>query len=495
MHSSDSSGLSFINLPSTEILDNLDFGVAIYDAEGNYVFVNTMMVRWRNIPREEFLRMNVHDFIPVIDICVFDLVCQEKKKVSRLQYYQNLQDSGSPARMRLVSGTPIFDGEGRVNYVITVMQDIQSFEEQYRSLASQNKIIAPAFMEGLRPDTSMQIVAESRELQNILQLAENIAPLDSNVLLIGESGTGKEVFARYIHEHSSRAKKKMITVNCASIPENLMEAELFGYEKGSFTGANREGKTGLVEAADGSTLFLDEINSLPLSVQGKILRMIEDKSIQRVGSVRTSRVDFRLIAATNQNLATLVQQGRFREDLYYRLTVIPLTIPPIRSRREDIIPLCRFFLDYFCRKYNLRKTFSDGVFEQLYQYDWPGNVREIRNFIERMVVMTPSLVTEINSIPDGFHSSVLETAEPPAQAPGTSRLSEFSVPRSRALSSAEGPVRPAADLDRDTIIRALSRFDGHRQKTADYLGISRRQLQYKIREYHLSARCRYQPRE
>lgn len=491
MDTSNSGFFSGLSLSSTEILDNLDSGVAIYDAEGNYVFVNTVMIKWRNISREEFLRKNVHDFIPVIDICVFDLVCREKKKVRRLQYYQNLQDSTIPPRLRVVTGTPIFDGEGQIQYVITVMQDIRDFEDQYRSLASQNKVLSSAFMEGLRPDTSMQIVAKSRELGQILSLAENIAPLDSTVLLCGESGTGKEVFARLIHEHSSRADRKMITVNCAAFPENLIEAELFGYEKGSFTGASREGKIGLVEAADKSTLFLDEVNSLPLSVQGKLLRVIEDKCIQRIGSVRTKTVDFRLIAATNRNLAELVRQGEFREDLYYRLNVIPLTIPPVRSRRDDIIPLCRFFLDYFCQKYNLRKTFSDSVYEQLLRYDWPGNVREIRNFVERMVVMTPGMTSEIRSIPEGFLSPVPDAAEP---APGPfSPVLPAGTPEAGKLPSAtpEHTSFSSENLSRESILRALSLFDGHRQKTADYLGISRRYLQYKIREYHISSRCRY----
>ncbi len=491
MSKNTSGTFSSIHLPPSEILDNLDLGVAIYDAEGNYLFVNTTMIRWRNIPREEFLRKNVHDFIPVIDICVFDLVLQEKKKVSRLQYYQNLQNPEAAPRLRMVTGTPIFDGAGNIQYVITVMQDIGAFEDQYRSLASRNKVISTAFMEGLRPDTSMQIVSESRELRHILVLAENIAPLDSNVLLFGESGTGKEVVANLIHKHSTRASHRMVTVNCASIPENLIEAELFGYEKGSFTGANREGRAGLVEAADKGTLFLDEINSLPLSVQGKILRMIEDKSIQRVGSVRPTKVDFRLIAATNQNLATLVQQGKFREDLYYRLIVIPLTIPPIRSRRDDIIPLCRFFLDYFCKKYNLRKTFSPAVYSQLLKYDWPGNVREIRNFVERMVVMTPSQTVEINSIPEGFHSAVSETAGISPEERTDTLRPEVPDPQSSSLPARTGTASPRPDLTEDAIRSALALFHGHRQKTADYLGISRRYLQYKIREYHISSRCRY----
>ena len=232
-----------------------------------------------------------------------------------------------------------------------------------------------------------------------MSVAENVAALDSTVLLYGESGSGKEVLAHYIYDHSDRSEKPLITVNCAAFPENLIEAELFGYEKGSFTGAS---KMGLVEAADEGTLFLDEINSLPINVQGKLLRTLEEKSIQRIGSTKTKKVDFRLIAATNRNLQKLVEQGKFREDLYYRIQVIPLTIPPVRNRKEDIIPLCLHFLHYFGQKYNLQKEFSDSVLETLQHYSWPGNVRELRNFVERMVVMTPRATKMISQIPDGF---------------------------------------------------------------------------------------------
>jgi transcriptional regulator with PAS, ATPase and Fis domain len=291
------------------------------------------------------------------------------------------------------------------------------------------------------------------------------------VLIYGESGSGKEVFARFIHEHSDRKSKPMITVNCAAFPENLIESELFGYEKGSFTGASKDGKIGLIEAADGGTLFLDEINSLPMSVQSKILRVIEEKSVQKIGALAPKKVDFRLIAATNQELSKLVRAGKFREDLYYRLHVIPLTIPSIRNRKDDIVPLCLHFLDYFCNKYNLKKSFSEQVLAQARSYDWPGNVREIRNFVERMVVMTPYATTEITSIPSGILEN--DAGRHPAQE---------SQVRPRT-----SPHRPAG-LGKDEVVTALELMDDNRTRAAKYLGISRRYLQYKIREYHIPFR-------
>ena len=460
------------------ILDNVDVGVMVYSAAGDVLFVNTTMINWRNIPRQEYLKMNVRDFRDVLDVCVFDLAVQEKRRVSRLQYYQDFRKTGGPTRVRVVTATPIFDSVGGVECVVVMLQDVEDFEARRAALLAQHQIMPKA---PIQPrEEKVSIVAKSLEIRQLISVLGNIAPLDSTVLLYGESGSGKEVFTHYIHEHSNRADKPLVAVNCAAFPENLIEAELFGYEKGSFTGANREGKVGLVEAADGGTLFLDEINSLPLSVQGKVLRMIEEKSVQRIGAVRTKPVDFRLIAATNRDLRAMVQEGTFREDLYYRLHVIPITIPPVRSRKDDIVPLCLHFLEYFCKKYDLKKSFSDRVLEEVQQYDWPGNVREIRNFVERMVVMTPPAAVMISSIPSGMLNDALADTERGAEEP---------------LPGTVPPLpgtRNAAALDRETILAALAACGGNRGKTAEYLGISRRYLQYKIREYHISPRCRYE---
>lgn len=186
-------------------------------------------------------------------------------------------------------------------------------------------------------------------MRALLDMAKQVAGVDSTILISGETGTGKEVLANFIHRHSHRADRPMVEINCAALPENLLEAELFGYEKGAFTGALNTGKPGMVEEANGGTLFLDEINSLPLALQGKLLRVLESHKSKRLGAVSEREIDFRLLAATNQDLKTCVEKGSFRADLYYRLNVIPLEIPPLRNRREDIIPLALFFLDHFCK--------------------------------------------------------------------------------------------------------------------------------------------------
>ena len=453
------------------ILDNIDSGIAVYDTEGNYLFVNAALIKWRNISRQKFLSMNVHDFVNVLDICVFDLVCQQKTRVSRLQFYQNLQPGDPrtvPPQSRIVTGIPIFDGLGNIKYVITILQDIHRFESLYHSLLAQNKT---DLGQAIRTDEQVSIIANSTEFKQLLSVAQSVAQMDSTVLLYGESGTGKEVLAHFIHDNSTRKNKPMITVNCAAIPESLIEAELFGYEKGSFTGASQYGKKGLVEAADGGTLFLDEINSLPLNIQGKMLRVIEEKSVQRVGSVKAKNVDFRLITATNKDLFHLVRQGAFREDLYYRLHVVPLFIPPLRSRKDDIAPLCLHFLQYYCDKYHLEKSFSNQVLDVIREYPWPGNVRELRNFVERIVVMTPNMTNVIYSIPTGMLEWEPDDSSSPLE--------------DGALDDSSGR------LSKSSILSALKLCNNHRGRTAEYLGISRRYLQYKIKEYHIPSRCRY----
>lgn len=456
-------------LSLTSILDNIDAAIAIYDEHGNFIFVNTKLIQWRNTPRQEYLKKNIHDFFGYLDVCVFDLVCRKKERVCRLQYYKSYPVVNGPPRIRIVTGTPIFDEHGNVKYVIAVMQDVREFDEQVHELLSDTQML---YAGEVNSQEKVDIVGESPAMKQLFAIADSVSQLDSSIMLTGESGCGKEVFAQYIHDHSNRKSKRMVAVNCAAFPENLIESELFGYARGSFTGANQSGKVGLVEAADGGTLFLDEINSLPMAVQGKLLRVLEEKSIQRIGSIKPKHVDFRLICATNQDLFRLVSQGKFREDLFYRIHVIPLHIPPIRERKEDIVPLCLHFLHDFCEKYHIRKAFSDEVMQEIQAYSWPGNVREIRNFVERMVVMTPSTSEIIWNIPKGLlFSNAPEEDTPQEKHTGT----------------------PSKKLSKETVLAALSLCDNHRGRAAEYLGISRRYLQYKIKEYHIQSRCQYDP--
>ena len=240
----------------------------------------------------------------------------------------------------------------------------------------------------LRKVISNDVIIRSNIMKAIYKNGEKIAPFNITVLITGESGTGKEVLARFIHEKSRRKDKPFITINCGAIPRELLESELFGYKKGAFTGANKD-KKGLIEEADKGTLFLDEIGELPIDLQVKLLRVLEEGKIRPLGSTQTKKIDVRFIAATNKNLEKLVKEGKFREDLYFRLKVVHLHIPPLRERKEDIIPLAKFFIKKYSVKYGIpEKKLSNEAIRQLLSYDWRGNVRELEHLIEKTMIMT-----------------------------------------------------------------------------------------------------------
>lgn len=239
-------------------------------------------------------------------------------------------------------------------------------------------------------EDNQEIIAKDETTLAAMLLANRVASMDTTVILLGETGVGKEVMARYIFQHSHRAKNSFIKVNCGAIPENLIESELFGYEGGAFTGANKNGKIGLFELANKGTLFLDEIGELPKDMQVKLLRVLQEQEILRVGGTKPVKIDVRIIAATNRNLEEMVKDGTFREDLYYRLTVFPISIPPLRMRKKDIIPLALSFLEKLNQKYQLKKYFTDLSMQLLHEYDWPGNIRELKNIVERAIIISPS---------------------------------------------------------------------------------------------------------
>ncbi len=233
---------------------------------------------------------------------------------------------------------------------------------------------------------SDEIVSYNLEMIRIKEMAIKIGAMDATVVITGESGTGKEVVANLIQKNSKRADKAFIKVNCAAIPETLFESEFFGYEKGTFTGANVNGKMGIFEMANGGTLFLDEIGELPLAMQSKVLRVLQEEEVRRIGGEENKPVDVRIIAATNRNLKKEMEKGNFRSDLYYRLFVVPINIPPLRQRKEDIAPLTNYFLNKFNAMYEVKKEISSEAIKAMEKYNWYGNVRELRNIIERLVV-------------------------------------------------------------------------------------------------------------
>ncbi|MBN2012214.1 sigma-54-dependent Fis family transcriptional regulator [candidate division KSB1 bacterium] len=307
-----------------------------------------------------------------------------------------------------------------------------------------------------------KIIGLSPKMQEIYALIRKVAPTDSTVLISGESGTGKELIAKAIHHNSLRNAKPFMTVDCGSLVETLFESELFGHVKGSFTGAVTT-KHGSFELAHKGTFFFDEISNISLSIQAKILRAIQEKEIRRVGSTDTIKVDVRVIAATNLDLRNQVEQGTFREDLFYRLSVIPVHLPPLRERRDDIMPLAMHFLE----KYNQRRkrnidSLSNEVQDRLMNYNWPGNVRELENVIERAVVIEDSHHISMTSLP--------------------SHLRDISTPQA----DAPFEIRTLAQLERDHIARTLEATEWNRSKTAKLLGIDRKTLYDKIKRYGIN---------
>ncbi|MDA8387845.1 MAG: sigma 54-interacting transcriptional regulator [Nitrospiraceae bacterium] len=309
------------------------------------------------------------------------------------------------------------------------------------------------------------IIGESEKFQGVLKTIMKVAGTDTTVLLLGESGTGKELIAHTTHYQSPRVKGPFVAVNCAALPENLLEVELFGQEKGAFTGADRR-RTGRFEAADGGTLFLDEIGELPLQLQAKLLRVLEEKTFERVGSSKSIKADVRIIAATNRNLEDEVRKGAFRADLYWRLNVVSIVLPPLRERQKDIALLVDYYLEKFNRAYGKDVRVSAEALRYMIRYSWPGNIRELANTIERLVIMAEKDTT-------------LETADLPynfgAEEPGVQRHVPY-----EADSSLGAEVK---SLERQRIVKALKENDFVQQKTAFALGITPRKLAYRIKKY------------
>jgi len=362
---------------------------------------------------------------------------------------------------------PVFvNGEvvGAVGKVL--FKDINELKYLYKKVSKiekELKLYKNEFNMANRPKYNLKdIIGESKEILRLKEFTKKIAKSNSNVLILGESGTGKELFAHAIHNNSSRAKYPFIKVNCGAIPYELLESELFGYEEGSFTGAKRGGKIGKIKAADGGTIFLDEIGDLPLSMQVKLLRFIQDKEIEKIGSIHSEEVDVRIVAATNKNLEEMINMGLFRLDLYYRLSVVTLRIPPLRGRKEDIPILSKYLIDKISKKNNIKVDgISEDALEYLKKYDWPGNVRELENIIERAV-----------NVLDG--ETIITSKHLPSKIRG--------IMKNKVVRELKEVIEEA---ERQAIIDSLIICKGNRTLAAETLGISRTSLYEKMAKYNI----------
>ena len=368
------------------IVENSYDGILVTDANGEILLVNQALVKLSNMPREAYIGRNI---IEIIESGIFRKPSVALKALNEKQQITDFQQCNTGVDV-MVTATPMFDENQKLICVLANVHDITELLKLKKQLEKTELLTSKYYtkwMELSQQDIKGDIVAASPQMKKIMEWVEHVGPFDSTVLLLGESGVGKEVVARALHENSKRKTSgAYIKVNCGAIPHNLLESEFFGYAPGAFTGAKKGGKPGLFELADNGTLFLDEIGELPLDMQSKLLRVLQDQQFTRVGGTEIVQVNVRIIAATNRDLKSMVNRGEFREDLYYRLNVIPITIPPLRERKEDIPGLVWYFLNKFNKKYNQEKYVSPAAMDKFLQYSWPGNVRELSNMIERLVV-------------------------------------------------------------------------------------------------------------
>lgn len=363
----------------------------ITDSEGRVTKANQAYYRITGIKPEEVIGKTMYELVAQ---GYYDRSCSVEviETLKPVTFVQKIKTG----RTVLVTGNPVFNEKGELISVITNGRDITELNELKRKVEHVKGLSQHYKNELNSLKGSTDYVVASSVMEELMKQISRLAKFDSAILVTGESGVGKEIVAEQIHLQSLRSDMPYIRINCASIPENLLESELFGYVEGAFTGAKKGGKMGIFELADGGTLLLDEIGELPLNMQAKLLRVIQENEVTRIGGNTTTKIDVRIIASTNRDLNEMVRKGLFRKDLYYRLNVIPIRIPPLRERKEEIPVFIDYYLNKFNQKYKLKKQIDPSLIEELIHYDWPGNVRELKNVIERAIVTTAgNTITQI----------------------------------------------------------------------------------------------------
>lgn len=393
-----------------QVMDNGN-DVTLTDGEGIVIRVSDSYEDYYGVSNMEVIGKSVYTLEKqgVFRPSVTAVVLEKKHKATILQ-------KNKLGENILATGVPIFGDSGEIQYVISFnsvdIADITNLQDKYIKLTElMRECNAEINQLQMKDINNKALVTKSRHMEGVSELISQIADTNANVLITGETGVGKSMIAKIIHQKSGRVDGPFIEINCGVIPENLIESELFGYEKGAFTGASDRGKIGKIELAKGGTLFLDEIGELPLNMQIKLLEVIQDKAITRVGGLEKIDVDFRLIAASNQDLKRNIKESLFREDLYYRLSVIPIQIQPLRERPEDIEPLVQGFLAQFNRKYGRSISLAPEVFEILEAQSWPGNIRQIENLVERLVIMVKNNQVTLEDLPEDIDLNVHKNKE------------------------------------------------------------------------------------
>jgi PAS domain S-box-containing protein len=449
------------------IIESSFDGIYLTDKSGKILRVNDAFVRITGIKKEKLILKTLKELfengifkpeVPLSDILKGQpiTITQEVKTGKTI----------------LLTSNPIPDNQNEIIRIVHNVRDITELD-RLKSMLEKAQNESQHYREQLQIMKSNKYIAKAQKSKDLVHLVINLSKIDVTVLLLGESGVGKDMIAEMLHENSLRKESPMISINCAAIPENLIESELFGYLSGAFTGANRKGKLGAFEAANGGTLFLDEIGEMPLMLQPKLLRVIQKGEIMRLGSTQPINVDVRLIAATNRDLLDMVERNTFRKDLYYRLNVVPITIPPLRERKEEIPDLVLHFTKLFNKKYGFYKRFDERAFPQFLSYEWPGNIRELENVVERSMITCPDeMVYKID----------FRHAHDDKSTPSTPLARSYPI-----LASDYNYKQTINNFEKEMILQALQRCRTTR-KAAASLGISQSALIRKAAKHNLNCR-------
>jgi len=447
-------------------LDILPDGVYISDVDGTTLHINKMYEKLTGLKQDELVGKNVLSLVKegIFDQVVNPAVVKTKKPATHVQQLAN-------GKRLVLNGFPVLDHDGKLVLVVTFARDITMLTQMHGQMLEQRKSIEQfhdclAFITQQDASKFMPVSA-SESMQKVIDMIERFAQADATVLLLGETGVGKDVMARLLHDLSPRKSKMFLKVDCGGIAEGLTESELFGYMPGAFTGAATKGKSGYFEMADGGTVFLDEIGELSLGMQTRLLRVLQDGEIMRVGASTPRKVNVRIVAATNRDLAKRVEEGLFRSDLYYRLNVASLTIPPLRERPDDIPPLIEHFLQEFAVKYRKEMTLGEGVMDAFIAYAWPGNVRELQNMLHSLVITRDQGLISIHDLPH-----ILPTP----------RTEEQTAPVYPNIFQDDRPLKDImADIERTLLTQAMEHY-GSVNKVAERFGINRSTLFRKLQE-------------
>lgn len=459
-------------------VDSTYDGISFTDAEGNILYCNPAYYRLTGLPTDRIAGESVFDLVhqgfPVSAMTIE--VMESQKTLNRIVHYGTLGNNLEC----LITMVPVFDRAHTLIGTVATYRDISSLNEMKDSLnevvlhyedvlqqSEAEKLELWNKLNVLNTDLSkFNIYGESKAIKQLMELAERVCHMDSTVLVTGESGVGKDVFCQMIHAYSG-SEKPFIKISCGAIPENLLESELFGYEPGAFTGASKKGKTGIFELASGGIVFLDEIGEMSMNLQVKLLTVLQDRKFYRVGGTKELTMDARVVAATNQDLKEMVKNKKFRSDLYYRLNVIPVKIPPLRERKEDIIPIANGILARLNDKYKKEKIFSASVEHAMHRYDWPGNIRELSNVVERMYALSPNDMIGSDVLPEEL--AVLGTGV------------EMNL-------NLKGTLKERMDIFEAKILENALSENIPIQEIADKLGLHISTLERKIKKHHLKSR-------